>query len=275
MSKLKVYSEYADLDQVKIHYLDTKTTGDTIICIHGLWGRGETWKSFMYRYGTKYRVIAPDLRGHGYSDQPDAPYTPECMCSDIQKLMDHLQIDKAIVLGHSQGGRIAAHLAYYNPDRVIKLGILDKSANGIDPGTPVNNDIKHEDPLTQHWPLPFKTLESARTFIRDEMDNPLSYDHFMLSLTETDQGYGMLFSQEAIGSLKANDVSWFDLLPQIKCPTLLMRTSSHEGVSDDSWNKMNALLPNCTSVEMAHPDHNVHLADPEAFYACIDDFINS
>lgn len=275
MSKIKVYSEFADLEHVKLHYLDTKSGGETIICIHGLWGRGETWKSFMYTYGSKYRVIAPDLRGHGYSDKSDAPYTAQTMCSDILKLMNHLGIEKAIVLGHSQGGRIAAHLAYTYPDRVEKLGILDKSASGLALDKPINNGIKHQDPLTHHWPLPFKTLEAARIFIRDEMNNPLSYDYFMLSLTEAEKGYTMLFSQDAIGSLKANDTNWFHILPEITCKTLLMRTSSHEAVNDADWEHMKSLIKNCKSIEMSHPDHNVHLANPEEFYACIEDFLNS
>ena len=275
MDKFKVYSEYAQLDQITMHYLDTKTKGDIIICLHGLWGRGETWKSFIYRYGDKYRIIAPDLRGHGYSDKPDTSYTGKAMCDDIAQLMDYLNIENAIVLGHSQGGRIAAHLAYYHPEKVTKVGILDKSAYGLDPDLKIDNNVVHEDPLTHKWPLPFNTLEEARTFIRDEMGNPLSYDHFMLSLTEVDQGYGMLFSPNAIGSLKANDTSWFHILPEIKCHTLLMRTSSHEAVSDADWNKMKSLLSNCTDVEMSHPDHNVHLANPDEFYASIDAFINS
>ncbi len=172
-----------------------------------------------------------------------------------------------------RGGRIAAHLAYYHPDKVTKVAILDKSANGLDPNLSVNNNITYQDPLTHNWPMPFKDLEEARIFIRDEMDNPLSFDHFMLSLTEAKQGYTMMFSQNAIGSLKANDTSWFHILPGIKCPTLIMRTSSHEAVPSKDWDQMISLISNCTAVEMSHPDHNVHLANPEAFYSCIDDFL--
>jgi len=273
MNKLKVYSEKAQVNQITLHYLDTKSEGDTIICLHGLWGRGETWKSLMYKYGKDYRIIAPDLRGHGYSSKPNTPYTAKTMCDDIAGLMQHLSIDKAILIGHSQGGRIAGHLTYFHPTLVTKVAILDKSANGHDPSISINNKITHKDPLTHNWPLPFESLEDARVFIRDEMDNPLSYDHFMLSLTECENGYDMLFSQDAVGSLKANDTNWFHILPKIKCPSLLMRTSSHEAVSNDDWEKMISLLPNCTAVEMSHPDHNVHIANPSEFYACLDTFI--
>ena len=275
MAHMDIHSEHAQLDQINMHYLDTKTKGETIICIHGLWGRGETWKSFMYKYAEQYRIIAPDLRGHGYSSKPSSPYTAKVMCDDIAELMNHLNVENAVILGHSQGGRVAAHLAVYHPKLVTKVAILDKSASGHDPSKIVDNSVVHQDPLTHDWPLPFKNLEEARIFIQDEMNNPLSYDYFMLSLSKVDQGYDMLFSQNAIGSLKANDTSWFHILPKIKCPTLIMRTSSHEAISNEDWSQIKSLISDCTAVEMSHPDHNVHLANPEEFYTCIDDFISN
>ncbi len=274
MNKSNIGSAYATLDQVTLHYLDTRTEGDVIICLHGLWGRGETWKHFMSRYGDHYRVIAPDWRGHGYSDKPDTPYTAQVICDDIAQLMDHLGIENAIVLGHSQGGRIAAHLAFYHPEKVAKVGILDMSADGLDPNMAVDDASIKRSLFTYGWPETFESLEQARTFLRDKMESLMSYDHFMLSLTEKNSGYGMLFSQSAICSLKTNDTNWYHLLPEIKCPALLMRTSSHEAVPEADWNKMQAMLPNCTTAEMSDPDHNVHLANPEEFFDCIDKFIN-
>lgn len=273
MNAFTIHDEYAKLSQITMHYLDTKTTGETILCIHGLWGRAETWKSFMKAYGSRYRVIAIDLRGHGYTDKPNTPYTPEAMCGDIDQLMNHLDIESAIVLGHSQGGRIGAHLAFHYPERVRKLAILDKSAAGHSLDTQVDDSIIYPDYLTHDWPLPFKTLEAARSYILDAMDDALSFSYFMLSLTETKDGYTMLFDQNAIGSLKAHDLNWFHILPEIKCPTLLMRTSSKEAISDADWENMIRLLPDCTPVEMAHPNHNVMVSDTETFYGFIDGFI--
>lgn len=52
-----------------------------------------------------------------------------------------------------------------------------------------------------------------------------------------------------------------------------MRTSSHEAITDMDWDKMKSLLKNCTAVEMSHPDHNLHRANPEEFCGYIDEFI--
>jgi hypothetical protein len=49
------------LKDFDMFYFDTRSDGPVIVCLHGRWGRAETWVDFMMRYGTKYRVIAPDL----------------------------------------------------------------------------------------------------------------------------------------------------------------------------------------------------------------------
>lgn len=275
MKSFAIHSDFVKLDEITMHYLDTKTEGEVIICIHGLWGRGETWRSFMHAYGDRYRVIALDMRGHGYSDKPNTPYTAKAMCGDIAELMDRLHIESAVVLGHSQGGRIGAHLAAYYPEKVKRLAILDKSASGLDERQTVDDAIIHKDPLTHDWPNTFKTLESARSFLIDTLEEALSYGYFMLSLVEGKEGFEMLFDKKAIGSLKAHDFNWFSILPSIKCPTLLMRTSSHEGIPDEDWTKMQNLLPDCTPVEMSHPDHNVQHSNTTEFYGFVDGFINA
>tara|TARA_Y100001933_G_scaffold253856_1_gene294753 strand:+ start:303 stop:1133 length:831 start_codon:yes stop_codon:yes gene_type:complete len=274
MQSITVKKSYAQLQDITLHYLDTGFAGEVIICIHGLWGRSETWKGFMQKYGGRYRVIALDLRGHGYSDKPlDKPYTGSVLADDIAAFMDHLNIETANLVGHSQGGRVAAYLAHRHPDKVKKLAILDMSAEGQALGTPVDKDKAHKDPLTHAWPLPFDSLERARSFLRDTFNNPFSFDHFMLSLTESEDGYDMLFSQEAIGSLKAHETEWYHILPDIQCPVLLMRTSAHDAVPTPSWIKMIKMIEKCIAVEMSHPDHNVHHTNYGEFYGHIDTFL--
>ena len=54
---------------------------------------------------------------------------------------------------------------------------------------------------------------------------------------------------------------------------MLVRSSSHEGVSDKDFAKMQSLVSNCIAYEMSHPDHNVHLANKEEFYGYFDGFL--
>jgi 2-succinyl-6-hydroxy-2,4-cyclohexadiene-1-carboxylate synthase len=83
----------------------------------------------------------------------------------------------------------------------------------------------------------------------------------------------MKFSPKAIAMIHACKKTWFDTLPSIKCQAMLIRSSSHEGVPDEDFRKMQSMLSNCIAYEMSHPDHNVHLANKEEFYAYFDEFL--
>ncbi len=95
---------------------DDDGEGDPIILLHGFaadrrsnW-RLTGWTRLLVKAG--FRVIAPDARGHGRSDKPTDPkdYAPEGIAGDVIRLMDHLEIDKADLMGYSMGGRNAGWL---------------------------------------------------------------------------------------------------------------------------------------------------------------------
>lgn len=264
----------ARLDNIDIFYRDTKTEGPAILCLHGRWGRGETWADFIQQYGEDYRVIAPDQRGHGLSGKPVSRYTAEEMAADMVELVHFLQLDSAIVVGHSMGGRIAGYLAALYPHLAKALAILDKSASGpAQPSLLPPDQLPLVDPVTKDWPLPFASLAEAGDFIRQAMESDLSYQYFMNSLIETVEGYQMMFSSQAMVANIAYEESWFHLLPKIECPVLLIRAQGGEAVPDQDFRKMQALLGDCLAYEVSDPDHNVHLSNRAEFYSYFDEFL--
>ncbi|MFW9922829.1 MAG: alpha/beta fold hydrolase [Candidatus Thorarchaeota archaeon] len=275
MQKVKIHRSIAKLDEIDIFIRDTKNEGPVILCLHGRWGRGETWIDFIQHYGKKFRIIAPDQRGHGLSGKPISKYTAEEMVSDMVKLLEYLKIESVILVGHSLGGRIAGYFAALYPELVKALVILDKSATG--PSKPNNlplNEILNIDPLTKDWNLPFDSLIEAKEFIRQVMVTDLSYQYFMNSLIETVEGYQMMFSPQAIAANIAYEENWFHLLPKIKCPVLLIRAKGGEAVSDEDFLKMQSLIVDCMVFEISKPDHNVHLSNKKEFYSYFDKFLN-
>ena len=276
MESRLIHREIVQLNGIEIFYRDTRTEGPAILCLHGRWGRGETWLDFIQHYGDTYRIIAPDQRGHGLSGKPIAKYTAEEMTGDMIALLDHLQLDSAIVVGHSMGGTIAGNLAATYPQRVKGLAILDKSAHGPEQPNPQPlEELQIVDPVTKDWPLPFKSLSEAQIFIKKAMASELSYQYFMNSLIESVEGYQMMFSAQAMAANIAYYQNWYGLLPKIKCPVLLVRASSHEAVPDEDFVKMQSLISNCTAVEISDTDHNVHLSNKAEFYDYFDRFLKS
>ena len=269
MSKIRIYRSIAKLKSIDMFYFDTKTEGSVILCLHGRWGRAETWYDFIQQYGEKYRILAPDQRGHGLSSKPISEYTTEEMAEDIIELLNFLKIDSVILVGHSMGGAIAGYLAAVYPKYVKAVAILDKSAAGPSE----SKELLLDKSQLKDWPIPFASLHEAMNFIKQVTISDIEYQYFMNSLIETIEGYQMMFKSQAIAIGIAHYEAWFNLLPKIKCLALLIRSKSHEAISDEDYIKMQKLLPNCITYEMSHTDHNVHLGNKEEFYECFNEFL--
>jgi pimeloyl-ACP methyl ester carboxylesterase len=116
-------AEEFDFDSagVKIHYL-VEGTGEPVILIHGLLASAKLnwqWPGIVTDLAKNHRVIAMDCRGHGLSDQPtgEDQYGVK-MVDDVVRLMDHLSITNADIVGYSMGGMITMKLMVLHPERV-------------------------------------------------------------------------------------------------------------------------------------------------------------
>lgn len=121
-------SRYFDSEGVRLHYID-EGSGEPVLLIHGLAVNVElNWiqpgVASALREGG-YRVIAYDSRGHGRSDKPyDPPAYGTAEVDDVVRLLDHLGISRAHVVGYSRGGRVAHRVRARHPERVrtVTLG---------------------------------------------------------------------------------------------------------------------------------------------------------
>jgi pimeloyl-ACP methyl ester carboxylesterase len=101
--------------------------GPDIVLIHGVTGDLSIWFlcEAMGVLGQSFRVTAYDLRGHGYSDVPPDGYTSADQARDVMAIMDALDINHAVLLGHSFGAVIATHAAVLYPNRTDALVLSD------------------------------------------------------------------------------------------------------------------------------------------------------
>lgn len=104
--------------------------GAPVILLHGYPQNALCWRHIAPRLAESHDVIVPDLRGYGQSDAPpdDAAHTAYSkreMARDIAGLMDALGLDRATVIGHDRGARVAYRFALDHPGRLDRLGILE------------------------------------------------------------------------------------------------------------------------------------------------------
>ena len=97
----------------------------TIMLVHGFAGCGETWEHQINHLSKQYRVVVPDLRGHGQSDAPLTNYTMEEMVADLHQVSRHLALPERFALvGHSFGGSICIEYAVAHPEQLERLILI-------------------------------------------------------------------------------------------------------------------------------------------------------
>ncbi len=96
------------------------------LLIHGLASNARMWDGVGAALAEKgFANVAVDLRGHGRSDKPDHGYDFDTICSDLEKILDHSGIERAIAVGQSWGGNIVVHAAHRIPDRLHSVVAVD------------------------------------------------------------------------------------------------------------------------------------------------------
>ena len=95
--------------------------GPPLLMLHGTGGHLEAYLRNIESLSQRFRVIACDMVGHGFTDKPDQPYTIDVYVAHLLALLDELGIERAHISGESLGGWVAAWLAHAHPERVARL----------------------------------------------------------------------------------------------------------------------------------------------------------
>ncbi|HWS33540.1 MAG TPA: alpha/beta hydrolase [Actinoplanes sp.] len=119
---------YAEVNGINLYY-EIHGSGKPVILLHGGLGSGEMFPpEFLAAFTAEYRVILPDLQGHGRTADIDRPLDSREMARDVAALIDHLGLEKPDVVGYSLGAKVAMDLAIESPE---KIGRLVPAAMGI------------------------------------------------------------------------------------------------------------------------------------------------
>lgn len=113
----------------ELSYLDSGS-GPAVLFIHGLTGSHRHWAHLVSALDTDYRIVAPDLFGHGASAKLMGDYSLGAHAATMRDLLDRLGIDRVTLVGHSFGGGIAIQFCYLFPERVERLVLVASGGLG-------------------------------------------------------------------------------------------------------------------------------------------------
>ncbi len=110
---------------VRLRCRDWAGAGPPIVLLHGLASNARIWDAMTPQLAGRHRVVAIDQRGHGLSGKPDGGYDFASVSGDLRAVLDRLEIERAIIVGHSWGGNVALAFGVTHPARVLGLVFVD------------------------------------------------------------------------------------------------------------------------------------------------------
>jgi pimeloyl-ACP methyl ester carboxylesterase len=259
------------------------TDGPAIVFLHGFGGSTFSWRDTLPAVAAAgYRAVALDLRGFGLSDKTlDADYGHPAQARFTLAVMDELGIDRAVIVGHSMGGNVAAHLALDAPDRVRGLVLVD-AATGPDatggPGGPIVGALLELPPaqrLAQHLLRRLATPDRVADILRSAYLDPSAVT------AETEAGY--LVPQRLpdwdlalIGIIRdggANAIG--DRFATIVASTLIIWGDRDPWIPLSTGEAIRRALPASEMVVIANSGHLPFEEQPDAFIDALIPFLES
>jgi 3-oxoadipate enol-lactonase len=120
---------FAQLNHLTLHYaLEGNPAGKTLVFVNSLGSDFRIWDRVVPAFAPHFQILRYDKRGHGLSDAPAGPYAIHDHTRDLNALLDHLGISRAILVGISVGGLIAQDFAIAYPQRTQALVLCDTGA---------------------------------------------------------------------------------------------------------------------------------------------------
>ena len=121
-----------DINGFRMHY-DVRGEGEALLLLHGGLGIGDDWRHVFPWDLPGYRLIVPDLRGHGQSTSPPQEFTFKACASDVWELLQYLRIDRVKAIGMSLGAKTLLHLATAHPPCLDAMVLVSATPRFPDP----------------------------------------------------------------------------------------------------------------------------------------------
>ncbi len=137
---------YADVNGVKIYY-EIHGEGEPLVLLHGFTMSHDMWGGWIEDFSKNYKLIIPDLRGHGNSTNPSNEFTHKESAKDIYALLDLLNIDQFNAMGFSSGGMTLTHMATMDTNRIKSLILLGSTTFFPNPSRMQQREATYENVL--------------------------------------------------------------------------------------------------------------------------------
>jgi pimeloyl-ACP methyl ester carboxylesterase len=261
-------------DGVRLYY-EEAGSGTAVIFVHEFAGDHRSWEPQMRYFSRRYRCITFSARGFPPSDVPDdvSSYSQERARDDIVAVLDHLQIDKAHVVGLSMGGFATLHVGLKHPRRARSL-VIGGCGYGAQPGAEDGFRAECEAAAAAFDAEGAKTAlkySLGPTRVRFQNKNPRGWQEFADQLA-THSPKGSALTLRGVQMRRPMLYQLVDDMKRIDVPTLVMTGDEDDPCLEASL-LMKRSIPTAGLLVMPRAGHTINIEDPEAYNAAVADFL--
>jgi esterase len=257
-------------------------TGKPIVILHGLYGSSDNWYTIGRALADQYEVFIPDQRNHGNSPHlPDHDYN--VLSEDLNNFFIQHSLNRAVILGHSMGGKTALAFGLKHPEKVEKMIVVDISPFGYDEKS-APEVISHEQIMRSLMTIQPESLKG-----RQDADNKL-HKHirsepvrqFLLkNLKRNSEGVfywamNLPVLQQHLADIYATIMPSQQTRPRDipDFPLMFIKGKNSGYLRKEEFDQIRHFFPHAELAEIAGAGHWVHAEQPEEFLKRIRNFIS-
>lgn len=254
-------------------------TGPTLIILHGLYGSSDNWITIARRLEERFTVLLPDLRNHGAS--PHTPtHTYADMVNDLAQFFADTGTDRAFLIGHSMGGKVAMRFAAEYPEKVNRLLVVDIAPKNYLTGDGSYDHIRQHRQILELLGEPdigrFQSRKELDDFFSQRIAEESVRFFLLKNIHRNSHGFfawkiNAPVLREAFPSMVSEvDQAWFEeRRPITTYPVTFVRGLNSDYVRDADWQAIRAIYPEARLVDVAGAGHWLHAEQPDRLLAAI------
>lgn len=255
---------------ITMHYYRSGGSKPPLVLAHGLTDNGLCWKPIAKVLADTYDCIMPDARGHGFSSAPEEGYTNKDHAADYAGLIETLGLDQPAILGHSMGGGTATQLAADFP-KLVRGALLEDPpwrprSHGM--GGPESGDRAatwRADVVANNQLTSIALINKGRA---DRAAWPdAEFDGWSAAKQQVDP--------KAVDYARVSSVPWWELVPKIECPTLLIIADTEKGaiVDQTTAEEVAARNDKVQVTRIPGAGHNIRREQPLRYLEVVQEFL--
>jgi pimeloyl-ACP methyl ester carboxylesterase len=273
-------------NDLALNVVDWGGHGVPLLFVHGYGHNAHLWDALVPDLADRYRVLALDNRGHGDSDSdPEYRYHNAAIARDVEAVIDRLQLEKVVLVGHSQGGHACLRFAGRHPERMSRLVLADAgpdipaAGGGAPPASlrllaaSFESVAEYEAILAEIYPL---LAAKQRALLAEHSLRPAQAGNFVPKLDGRFLRRGSKPSAET--RVKFDRQAWVEkenariwhYLERIPCPTLVVYGEHSPLLAEKTVRRMvDEVLADARAVAIPAAGHALMLDNPAAFRAAL------